>query len=60
MPFHRDHSIRIERERERAKMDCQNFTYTRAFDMGLTSAEGTKLECFKRSAKHILKSNMKL
>jgi hypothetical protein len=33
--------------RERANMHCQGIACTRSFDMGLTSADGQKLECFK-------------
>ncbi len=40
---HRDCSIHIER----ANMHCQGITCTRSFDMGLKSAEGQNLECFK-------------
>ncbi len=39
---HRVLSIHIER----ANMHCQGIACTRSFYVGLTSAEGKKLECF--------------
>ncbi len=43
----RERKTERERERERANMHCQGIAYTRSFNMGLTSAECQKLECFK-------------
>jgi hypothetical protein len=40
---HRDNSINTYRK----NMYCHSTAYTRSFNMGLTSAEGEKLECFK-------------
>jgi hypothetical protein len=48
---HRDCSIHTEG----ANMQC-----SRSFDMGLTSADGKKLECFKWTAKYIFISVMKI
>jgi len=39
---------------------CRTFAYSRALDMGLTSAEGQKLECFKWAANNVLISTMKI
>jgi hypothetical protein len=36
---------------ERANMHCQGIACTRQFEMGLTSAEGKKLEYFKKNHK---------
>ncbi len=38
----------------------RTFAYSRALDMGLTSAEGQKLECFKWAANNVLISTMKI
>ncbi len=47
---HRDHSII---HLVRASMHCKGISCTRSFNVGLTSAEGQKLECFKRTANNI-------
>jgi hypothetical protein len=38
---------REKRERERANMHYQGIACTRSYDMGSTSTEGAKAECFK-------------
>ncbi len=38
--------IEIKEETERSYMHCQAIACTRSFHIGLTSAEGQKLECF--------------
>jgi hypothetical protein len=52
--IHRDHSI------ERANMHCQSIACTRSFDVGLTSAEGQKLECFKCTTNNIIIITLKI
>ncbi len=47
-----------EKEREREQTCTQDFACTRSFGMGLTSAEGQKLECFKLTANNIFISTM--
>ena len=41
-------------------MHFQGIAWTRSFDMGLTSAEGQKLECFKLRANNIFMRGMKI
>ncbi len=52
---HRVLSIHIER----ANMHCQGIACTRSFYVGLTSAGGKKLECFKRTVNKIFLNAMK-
>jgi hypothetical protein len=51
---HRDHSIHIEG----GHVLPGPRVHTRSFDMGLTSAEGQKLEDFKRASKNIFISTL--
>ncbi len=46
-------------QRERANMHCKGTACTTSFDMGLTSAEGQKLECFKLMTNYNFISSMK-
>jgi len=41
-------------------MYCRDISFIRSFDLGLTSAEGQKLECFKWAANNIFISTMKI
>jgi hypothetical protein len=45
---------RIHMERQRANMHCQGIACIRSFDMGLTTAEVKKLECFTKTGNNIL------
>jgi hypothetical protein len=61
--MHRDHSICIEiivYAYRRANMDSQGFACTRSFYMGLASAEGQKLKCFKKQQIMFYKYNENL
>jgi hypothetical protein len=53
---HRDCSRHIGR----VNMHCRIIACTRSFDMGLISAEGLKLECFKQIAINIYISAVKV
>jgi hypothetical protein len=43
-----------------ASASARALTCTRLFDMGLTSAESKKLECFNKEANNILISSVKI
>jgi len=44
----------------RAHMHCQGIVYTRSFDMGIASAEGQELWCFRLAANNIFINTMKI
>ncbi len=45
--MYRERERERERQRGRGKMPCQSLAYTRSLYIGLASADGQKLECFK-------------
>jgi hypothetical protein len=53
---HVDHTVCIEI----ANIHCQGIAYTRPLDVGLSSAEGQKLECLKGATNDIFTSTMKI
>jgi hypothetical protein len=49
-----------ERDKERVNMHCHSTACTRSFDVGSTSAEGHKLQCFTRKANNIFTRTIKI
>ncbi len=45
---------------ERVNIHCQGIACVCSLDMGLTSAEGQKLDCFKCAANNIFISTLKI
>jgi len=49
-----------ERKKERVNMHCHGTACTRSFDVGSTSAEGHKLQCFTKKANDIFTTTIEM